>query len=143
MHEARRTEVFDVPVEAFYETVIAYDEYPEFVPALREVEIFKQTKTKAHVAFTANSPLGAVHYTVNLKQKPNREVTWTLEESNVFRKMEGGWELLETEDGGVEVTYHVLAVPKVPAPGPLVRSLASRGLPKMLRSFRDRAAERE
>lgn len=141
MPEARRVETFDVPIEALYAVIIDYESYPEFVSDLKAVVVSKQSKTKAHASFVARSPLGDVHYSLDLFQKEPKHVSWKLADSDTFKDMHGSWTLEELGDAETQVEYHAAAESRMPAPGFIVQGLIARSLPKMMRSFRDRTHE--
>jgi len=141
MPEARRIETFDVPIEALYAVIIDYQSYPEFVKDLKAVKVHKQTKAKAHAEFVARSPLGDVHYALDLVQRRPDHVSWVLAQSDTFKHMTGSWTLEELGDAETRVEYHAAAESRIPAPGFIVQGLIARSLPAMLKCFRERTHE--
>ena len=49
MARADRTEVYDVPVEKFYQAIIDYKKYPDFVDGMKSVLVEKEFTNQKNI----------------------------------------------------------------------------------------------
>lgn len=138
MADATRTEIFDVDINKFYNTIIDYAKYPEFVDGVSKIEVLEQNETQARVKYYLNI-IKEFTYIVKLTQKKPNAVSWTLESGDLFKKNNGGWELKDLGNGKTEVTYSLDVDFKMFAPAMILNKLASSQLPSMMKSFAERA----
>lgn len=141
MHAATRTEIFDVPREAFYDVVVDYTAYPEFVDNVTRVQILKTHADGARAKFFVKV-VKELSYTLDLHHEHPARVSWELVRSDIFQEMTGSWDLKAKGKKKTEVVYTVAVKPRVLAPQFLVRQLVQHSLPKMMQAFCDRARER-
>ncbi|MFW5887620.1 MAG: type II toxin-antitoxin system RatA family toxin, partial [Bacteriovoracia bacterium] len=88
MPEITRSEVFDVPIEKIYQVIVNYENYPEFVEGVDEIEILKQNTRGATVKYSLNM-IKKLSYVLEMKHKKNSEVCWKLKEGDLFKVNEG------------------------------------------------------
>jgi hypothetical protein len=142
------------PVEAVYDVVTDFEEYPEFMPNVSKVEVLSAGDGKATVNFTLGLPLGKTKkYRVRMQFQKSRGaatlrwkmIEWPgLEKSETIDDTEGYW-ILEGHAGTEEtlVLYHVYTDPgRVPLGlGWIVDILSKNCLPKTVLKTRDRVYE--
>ena len=141
MAKAERTEVFDVPVEKFYQAVVDYKSYPQFVDGMKSVEVVSQNGEDATVKFNL-SLIKEVTYTLKLSGKKNESVAWSLVSGDLMKVNNGGWKLKDLGGGKTEVTYHLEVELKgfFPGLGMVEKTMVSTNLPMNMKAFAKRAA---
>ncbi len=139
MARAERTEVFDVPVNKFYQAVIDYKNYTSFVDGMKSVEVQKQAANGATVKFTLNL-IKEVIYTLDLKHTLDKEVSWSLVSGDGMKVNNGKWSLKDVS-GKTEVTYNLEIELKgfIPGLSMIEKTLVATNLPLTMKSFAKRA----
>lgn len=140
MARADKTEVYDVPVEKFYQAIIDYKSYPQFVDGCKSVVIEKESPEGGVVKFTL-SIIKEISYTINLKHVPNQEVSWTLVTGDMMKTNNGKWTLKDLGNGKTEVNYNLEIEFKgfLPGLGMIEKTLVTTNLPMTMKSFCKRA----
>lgn len=135
MAKAERTEVFDVPVDKFYQAIIDYNSYPDFVDGMKAVEV-----SGDQVKYTLNL-IKEVTYTLKMKQIENKEVSWSLVSGDMMKVNNGKWTLKDIGNGKTEVTYSLEVELKgfLPGLGMIEKTLVSTNLPLNMKAFAKRA----
>ena len=141
MAKAERTEVFDVPVEKFYQAVVDYKSYPQFVDGMKSVEVVSESGESATVKFNL-SLIKEVTYTLKLTGKQTESVSWSLVTGDMMKVNNGGWKLKDLGNGKTEVTYHLEVELKgfLPGLGMVEKTMVSTNLPMNMKAFAKRAA---
>ncbi len=141
MAKAERTEVFDVPVEKFYQAIVDYKSYPQFVDGMNSIEILQQAGEDATVKFNLKL-IKEVTYTLKLAGKKNESVSWSLVSGDMMKVNNGGWKLKDLGGGKTEVTYHLEVELKgfLPGLGMVEKTMVSTNLPMNMKAFAKRAA---
>ena len=142
MARADRTEVYDVPVEKFYQAITDYNAYTKFVDGVKAVSVEKENADGALVKFTL-SIIKEINYTINLKHNPNKEVSWTLATGDMMKTNNGRWTLKDLGNGKTEVNYNLEIEFKgfLPGLGMIEKTLVNTNLPMTMKSFAKRAQE--
>ena len=138
MGQTSRTEVFDVEIDKFFQAIIDYQSYPEFVSGVDKVKVLKQAENQAEVEYSLNL-IKEFKYVLNLEQEYPHKVSWDLKSGDLFKSNSGEWKLVKLEDGKTEVTYSIDVDFKVFAPKMIVKKLVANNLPQMMNAFKDRA----
>lgn len=140
MARAERTEVFDVPTDKFYQAIVDYKNYPEFVDGMRSVEVQNETAEGATVKFNL-SLIKDISYTIKLSNKPHSEVSWSLVSGDMMKINNGKW-ILKDLGGKTEVTYSLEVELKgfLPGLGMIEKTLVNTNLPLNMKAFAKRAA---
>jgi ribosome-associated toxin RatA of RatAB toxin-antitoxin module len=141
MAKAERTEVFDVPVDKFYQAIIDYNSYPDFVDGMKSIEVSEQSDAGAIVKFNI-SIVKEISYTIKLTHKPNEEVSWTLVSGDIMKVNNGKWTLKDLGNNKTEVTYNLEVELKgfLPGLGMIEKTLVNTNLPMTMKAFAKRAA---
>jgi len=140
MPSAQRREVFDVSREALYRVIIDYKRYPEFVDNVTRMKIVKHYDDKIRATFYARV-IKEFSYTLDLYHDEPKKVWWELVRGDLFKRLDGSWDLKKKSKHKTEVTYTAEVEAKIKIPGGLVSTLVGSGLPKMMRQFCARAQE--
>jgi coenzyme Q-binding protein COQ10 len=141
MAKAERTEVFDVPAEKLYKTIIDYKSYPQFVDGMKSVEVIEEHANGATVRFNL-SLIKEISYTLKLTHKPNEEVSWVLGAGDMMKVNNGKWKVKDLGQGRTELTYSLEVELKgfFPGLGMIEKTLVNTNLPLNMKAFAKRAA---
>ncbi len=140
MAQATRTETWNLPMGAIYQTIVDYASYPEFVKGIDQVEVLQNDEEGARVEYALNL-IKKITYTLKLTHCPPGRVDWELESGSLFKQNRGSWELADLGGGQTSVTYRVEIQIKGFFPRSIAQQLTHKSLPSMMESFRKRAEE--
>ncbi len=141
MARAERTEVFDVPVDKFYQAIIDYKAYPKFVEGVDSTEVTNETADGATVTMNLNL-IKKIAYTIKLNHKKNQEVNWSLVSGDLMKVNNGRWTLKDLGQARTEVTYSLEVELKgfLPGLGMIEKTLVNTNLPMTMKAFAKKAA---
>jgi coenzyme Q-binding protein COQ10 len=141
MARAERKEVFDVPVDKFYQAIIDYKAYPSFVDGMRTVDVLNESADGATVKFNL-SLVKEISYTLKLAHKKNSEVNWSLVTGDMMKVNNGKWTLKDLGNNKTEVTYNLEVELKgfLPGLGMIEKTLVNTNLPLTMKAFGKKAA---
>lgn len=141
MARAERTEVFDVPVDKFYQAIIDYKAYPKFVEGVDSTEVTNETPDGATVTMNLNL-IKKIAYTIKLNHKKNQEVNWSLVSGDLMKVNNGRWTLKDLGQARTEVTYSLEVELKgfLPGLGMIEKTLVNTNLPMTMKAFAKKAA---
>lgn len=140
MAQAKRSEIFDIDINKFYEVLVDYKNYPEFVTGVNEIEILEFSETSARVKYSIDM-IKKLTYTLKMTHvKPNK-VAWAFESGDLFKINQGSWELKDLGNGKTQVDYSIELDIKgfIPGSGMIVNKLTETSLPSMMKSYFQRA----
>ncbi len=140
MAKASRTETYDVPAAKFYQAVIDYKNYSQFVPGVDSIEVLSESAEGATVKFNINV-IKKISYTLKLSHKPNQEVSWSLVTGDYMKTNNGRWQLKDLGGNKTEVTYSLEIEVKgfIPGLSLIEKGLVETNLPMTMSSFAKRA----
>ena len=138
MAKVEKTKVFKVDTKDLYQVIVDYKSYPEFAPGVSDIEVLKALKTKAEVAYTVDM-IKTFEYTLNMKHKAGKEVSWDLKEGDLFKKNSGYWKLVDLGNGETEVTYGLDVEFKFSIPKLIANKMVKTNLPATMKAFVKRA----
>jgi len=138
--------VIHVPVDRFYDLVIDYDRYAQFVPGVKACKVVKTTREYRDVEYTVDLGIKTIHYVLrHLEHRPEK-VTWSLLKGEMMKVSNGAWEL--AADGNrtralYTVEVQVVKPPLVPQAivDRVSDELTKVNLPRTLAAFKARAEE--
>ena len=140
MHNAERTEEFDISCEDFYKVIVDYASYPEFVDGVSDIEVLEQDENGARVKYYLKM-IKEFSYVLKMKHNAPAGISWTLESGDIFKVNEGYWNLEDLGNGKTKVTYGLGLDFKMFAPKPILKKLVSHNLPNMMQAYYDRAKQ--
>jgi ribosome-associated toxin RatA of RatAB toxin-antitoxin module len=135
--------VIDAPVERFYEIVVDYERYPEFVPGIRRCRI-RDGKGEKQVEYELDLGIRRIKYVLRHEELRPRRVTWSLVSGDMMKVSNGSWDL-SADDGRTRAIYSVeIQISRPPlVPQALVDRVSDEmtriQLPKTLEAFKARA----
>lgn len=141
MAKAERTETYDVPREKFYQAIVDYKGYTNFVTGMTKVDVKESSDAGATVTFTLNL-IKEVTYTLKLKHENNSVVSWSLVSGDPMKVNNGKWTLKDAGNGKTEVTYSLEVELKgfFPGLGMIEKTMVNTNLPLNMQAFAKRAA---
>jgi len=146
MAQVTKEVLIDVPVEAFYDLVVDYERYPEFVPGIRACRVRNGTGDK-HVEYELDLGVKRIRYVLQMvEQRPTR-VAWSLVSGEMMKVSNGSWDL-SPADGRTRALYTVdIQISRPPlVPQAIVDRVSDEltrvQLPRTLQAFKTRAERR-
>ena len=139
MSVVQRTIVVNTSPDVLYDVITDYAQYPQFLKEVERIEVLKQSPGSTRVRYTVNL-IKKVQYTIDLVAVKNESVSWTLVESGIMKKNNGGWTLKDIGGGQTEATYSIEVVPKgLLVPKRILHMLTDKSLPSTMAAFKSRA----
>ena len=139
MAEAQIHEVLGASKEKLFKAVTQYEHYPQFVDGCKSVKVDRATPGRTRVTYNI-SMMKDITYTLDhTEDLVSGLVTWSLVESDAFKRNIGRWEIKEAGPEKSDVQYKVELDFKFMVPGFVLNKLVKGSLPSMLKSFEKRA----
>ncbi len=92
MAQVRKEIVIDVPVERFYDLVVDYERYPEFVPGIRACRV-RDGKGDKQVEYELDLGVKRIRYVLRMQEDRPKSVRWSLVSGEMMKVSNGSWEL--------------------------------------------------
>jgi ribosome-associated toxin RatA of RatAB toxin-antitoxin module len=136
--------VIHAPVDRFYDIVIDYDRYAEFVPGVKGCKVVKATREYRDVEYTVDLGIKTVRYVLRHLEHRPATVSWSLVKGEMMKVSNGAWEL--AADGNRTRALYTVEV-QVVKPPLVPQALVDRvsdeltkvNLPRTLAAFKARA----
>ena len=142
MAKADIHEVLNVDRDRLFATITHYEDYPKFVEGCTGVKVERKGPGEARVTYNV-SMMKDIVYTLDLKEDAAAgTVTWTLAESDVFKKNSGSWKIKEASPGKTDIVYEVELEFKIMVPSMILNRLVKGSLPSMVKNFEKQAQSR-
>ncbi|HTP26814.1 MAG TPA: SRPBCC family protein [Anaeromyxobacteraceae bacterium] len=133
-----------IPPEQFFDIIVDYARYPEFVPSLRACRPGARKGDVVEVEFELDLGIKTIRYSLRHMEERPRRVYWSLVKSDWMQVSNGSWELIP-EQGGTRARYTVEI--QVAKPTLIPQALVDRvtteltkvQLPRTLQAFKARA----
>ena len=137
--------VIDVPVERFFELLVDYGRYPEFLPNLKACRVKKvRPSGEKEIEYELDLGLKRIRYTLLHREEPPLRNSWSLVAGEYLKVSNGSWDL--ADDGGkTRARYSLdvqIAKPPLVPQGIIDRmsdELTKVQLPRTLEAFKVRA----
>lgn len=138
--------VIDVPIERFYDLVVDYPRYPEFVPGIHGCRVKATAPGGKEVEYELDVGVKKIRYVLRHVEERPRRVVWSLVSGDWMKVSSGSWEL-EDAGGKTRARYTVdiqIAKPAL-VPQAVVDRVADEltrvQLPRTLDAFKRRAEQ--
>ena len=136
-----RTTIAATP-EACFAIALDFERYPEWAGDIKSVEVVERddqgrgTKVRYRAAAMGQS----IRYTLEYDYRDApRTLAWVQIEGDLTRKLDGSYIFEANDNGGTDMTYHLVAELKVPVVGFIKRRAEHRILGTALRELKARA----
>lgn len=143
MAKVTKQVVVDAPLERFYDLVVDYERYPEFVPGIHGCRILKERPEK-HVQYELDLGVKRIRYVLRMEERRPSRVAWSLVSGDMMKVSSGSWEL-SARDGRTHAVYTVdIQISRPPlVPQAIVDRVSDEltriQLPRTLEAFKARA----
>lgn len=140
MAQAKRSETFDIDIHKFYNVLVDYESYPDFVTGVDATEILDSNESGARVKFSIDM-IKKLTYILKMTHVSPTKVAWSFESGDLFKLNQGAWELKDLGNGKTQVDYTIELDIKgfIPGSGMIVNKLTETSLPSMMKSYYQRA----
>jgi ribosome-associated toxin RatA of RatAB toxin-antitoxin module len=132
----------NAPLERCYEVVSNVEEYPSWVPDVKEVKVLDRDEKgrPSRVSFRAAAFGRSTHYTLLYDYSKAPEVlSWTLQEGDMTSKLDGSYQFSSEPSGATRVSYELSVELRVPIPGFVKRRVEVRIIQAALQQLKARA----
>ena len=146
MAKVTKQVVVETPLERFYELVVDYERYPEFVPGIRACRVLRDGPEK-HVEYQLDLGIKRIWYVLEMHERRPTHVSWSLVSGDMMKLSNGSWEL-SAQDGRTHAVYTVeIQIARPPlVPQSIVDRVSDEmtriQLPKTLDAFKAQAEKR-
>ena len=137
MATAQKTETFNCTPQEFFNIVVDYEKYPEFLAEVKSCKIVKTEGDSKLVDYKV-SVLKPLAYQLKTKEVAPTLVSWEFAGGDAFKTMSGSWKIEEAPGGKCRCTYDVEASFKMFVPGPVATTLLNVNLPAMMSAYHKR-----
>jgi coenzyme Q-binding protein COQ10 len=131
------------PVEEFFDLVVDYERYPEFVPGVKACKV-REVNGEKHVEYELDLGVRKIRYVLRMAEKRPASVSWSLVSGDMMKVSNGSW-ALAAEGGKTRAVYTVeIQIARPPlVPQMIVDRVSDEltriQLPKTLEAFKARA----
>lgn len=138
--------VVDVPVERFFDLVVDYARYPEFVPGIRACRVLPGSGPR-HVEYELDLGVKRIRYVLQHEEERPLRVRWSLVSGDMMKVSNGSWELTPEGDrtrARYSVEIQISRPPLLPQMmvDRVTDELTRVQLPRTLEAFKNRAEGR-
>jgi ribosome-associated toxin RatA of RatAB toxin-antitoxin module len=105
MAKVTKEVAIEAPLEAFYDLVVDYERYPEFVPGIQGCRILTERPEK-HVQFELDLGVKRIRYVLRMEERRPTHVAWSLVSGDMMKMSNGSWDL-SARDGRTHAVYTV------------------------------------
>jgi len=135
--------LIDAPLERFYDIVVDYERYPEFVPGIRRCRV-RDGKGEKLVEYELDLGIRRIKYVLRHEEQRPRRVAWSLVSGDMMKVSNGSWELSAVDDQTQAIYSVEIQISRPPlVPQALVDRVSDEltriQLPKTLEAFKARA----
>lgn len=134
--------------DAVFDVIADFEAYPEWQDEIKSVEVLETDDDGwgTRVRFTVDAKIITTTYVLAYTyEEPDGDggrvyvMSWTLEEGDQVRKIDGAYRLEERDDGSTLVTYDLEVEPTISLPGIMKRKAARRIVDSALHGMKRRA----
>lgn len=140
--EATERTTIDAPPEHCFAIALDFDRYPEWAADIKSVEVLERDAQDrgTKVRFRAAAMGQSIRYTLDYDYTDApRTLAWIQTAGDITRKLDGSYIFEPNDQGGTDMTYHLVAELKVPVVGFIKRRAENRILGTALRELKARA----
>jgi uncharacterized protein YndB with AHSA1/START domain len=142
VEQATQRTTIKAPPQRCFEVALAFEEYPQWAADIKQVQVLERDGRGrgTRVAFRAGALGQSIRYTLayDYAEAP-RVLSWVQAEGDITRKLDGSYVFDPDDEGGTDMTYHLVVELKVPVLGFIKRRAEHRILHTALRELKARA----
>lgn len=136
MADVKHTEVFNCTPDQFFDLLIDYEKYPEFLNDVKSCKIVESGETSKMVEYQISVVKTLTYVNQHTEVRPS-EVSWKFVSGDLFKNMKGHWKLSE-ENGKTKAEYYVEANFGLFVPKAMTKTVLSVNLPAMMKAYHQR-----
>ncbi|BDG06499.1 type II toxin-antitoxin system RatA family toxin [Anaeromyxobacter oryzae] len=138
--------LIEVPVERFYDVIVDYARYPEFVPGIKACRPREERAGIREVEYELDLGIKRIRYLLRHEELRPSRVAWSLVSGELMKVSNGSWELAPEGSrtrARYSVEVHLSKPPLVPQSviDRVSDELTRVQLPRTLHAFKRRAEE--
>lgn len=137
MTKVSRSITINASPEKAFEVITDFENYPQFLPEVKDVVIGNESAKGAVVSFTMHM-VKSVKLTLKFKLSKPTTVSWELVQGDMMRSNSGSWKLTKLSGNKTKATYSVDVEFGLLVPNSLGTALIENNLPGMLKNFKKR-----
>jgi coenzyme Q-binding protein COQ10 len=139
MAKASKSVTVNVPLEKFFDVVVDFEKYPEFLPEVKKVKVQGQGAIQ-EVTYTVDIKAKVINYTLKHTSERPATLRWTMVKGEMMKGNDGSWTLKQgAQPNTTEATYSIDLRLSALVPGFIEKALAEQQLPGLLANFKGRA----
>lgn len=142
MAKAELTRVVPFSKDAFFDTIVKYEDYPQFVTGCKKIEVERKAPGQSRVTYHVNLMKDLWYKLDHVEDREKGVVTWKLVDSDLLKGNAGTWTLKDLGNGQCEVKYEIEIDFKIWVPGPILNTLVKGSLPSMLSDYEKQTKKR-
>ena len=139
MADVKHTEIFNCTPKQFFDILVDYEKYPEFLNEVRSVKVLSDSGKSKQVEFKISVVKALTYVNEQVEEEPNK-VAWTFLKGDLFKSMKGHW-LLSDDNGKTKAEYFVEAQFGLFVPKMMTKTVLSVNLPAMMKAYHQRVAQ--
>jgi ribosome-associated toxin RatA of RatAB toxin-antitoxin module len=140
MAGATREETFDISAERYYDALLDYARYPEILPEVDKIDVLEKSESSARVQYSIQL-LKSFTYILKMTHKRPNSISWVLESGSFFKTNNGSWTIEALGPESCRVKYSLEVEFKIFAPAAITNKLVAVNLPRMMKSFYEKAKQ--
>jgi len=143
MAKADLTKTVGVSKDEFFDAVVGYEAYPQFVAGCKKVEVERKAPGQSRVTYHV-SMMKDLWYTLDhVEDRKKGTISWTFVKSDTLTANSGLWTLKPAGEGKAEVKYEIDIEFNIPVPGFILSKLVKGSLPSMIEGFEKQAKKKK
>ncbi|MEM7646741.1 MAG: SRPBCC family protein [Pseudomonadota bacterium] len=139
MADVKHVEVFNCTPEQFFDLIIDYNSYSQFLNEVSRCEVVSSDGDVKKVEYEV-SVVKNFKYLNEHREKRPYEVSWKFLSGDLFKSMSGHWKLSD-EGGKTRAEYYVEASFGMFVPKMMTKSVLSVNLPAMMKAYHQRVKQ--
>ena len=136
MADVKHVEVFNCSPEQFFDLLIDYGSYPDFLNEVQSCKVVEDQGDTKKVEYQV-SVIKTFKYLNEHKEVRPSEISWKFISGDLFKSMKGHWKLSE-QDGKTRAEYFVEASFGLFVPKAMTKTVLSVNLPAMMKAYHQR-----
>ena len=137
MAAVKKTVTMKADLDSLWHTITDYENYPKFIDNLESSKIIERKGNVVTVEYEVNL-MKKISYILKHIEKPQKSMSWTMQESSFLKGNTGSWTLKATKEG-VSVDYEVDGKMPMLVPKAVVNTLVASGLPTFFENIENQA----
>lgn len=136
MADVKHTEIFNCTPEQFFDLLVDYEKYPEFLNEVKSCKVIDTAGDKKVVEYQLSVIKTFKYRSEHTETRPS-EIKWKFKDGDLFKTMEGYWKLSD-QGGKTKAEYFVDASFGLFVPKAMTKTVLSVNLPAMMNAYHKR-----